>query len=476
MQGVVVGHQPRQGKVAMSRPQTDYLGRQVRDANGKLRWMDEGEKVQGIVLLRKNEDSLPALQAIEAKVDELNNIPGKLLPGVQIEPYYDRTRAHRRDDRYGAREPGHGPGPGDPSILLMFLSNVRSALIVAINIPLALLFAFAVLYFRGKSANLLSIGAVDFGIIVESARSSWWRTSIATSVRGRMPICRWQDRILRASYEVERGLFFSIAIMVCAFVPLFTMKGPEGQIFGPMADTYAFALGGALLLALTVSPVLCLLLFRHLKPTRDNFLVRWVKSSYLRQLERCLNHRWATLAIFAVSDRRHGSARCRSWAANSCPSWKRATSGFAARFRSTSRWSACRTTCRRGAGDHAPAIPRSKPIVAQTGRPDDGTDPTGFYNVGVLRAAQAARRTGRSSQHGWRTLSARRAREPRRAGRGDERRAEPESCRRRLELLAEHPRQRHGSAVRRQGRQLGQDLRPGPGRAGETGRSASRTS
>src|SRR5215813_6032524 len=104
-----------------------------------------------------------------------------------------------------------------------------------------------------------------------------------------------KDRILRACREVEKPLLFSTLIMVCAFLPLFTMTGPEGQIFGPMADTYAFALGGALVLALTLTPVLCLLLFRHLKPARDNFLVRFLKSSYLRQLERCLNHRALTL-------------------------------------------------------------------------------------------------------------------------------------------------------------------------------------
>src|SRR5260370_12268653 len=88
--------------------------------------------------------------------------------------------------------------------------------------------------------------------------------------------------------------------MVCAFIPLFTMRGPEGQIFGPMADTYAFALGGALLLSLTVAPALCVLFFRNLKPAPDNFLVRYLKHSYLRQLERCLDHRYVTLAIFCT--------------------------------------------------------------------------------------------------------------------------------------------------------------------------------
>src|SRR5262249_8455566 len=108
------------------------------------------------------------------------------------------------------------------------------------------------------------------------------------------------ERILNACLEVEKPLLFSRLIMVCAFLPLFLMRGPEGQIFGPMADTYAFALGGALVLALLVSPVLCLFFFKDLKPGRDNFLVRYLRSSYLRRLEQCLNHRVLTLVIFGT--------------------------------------------------------------------------------------------------------------------------------------------------------------------------------
>src|SRR5215472_2677447 len=184
-------------------------------------------------------------------------------------------------------------------ILLMFVSNVRSALIVALNIPLALLFAFSVLFLRGRSANLLSIGAVDFGIIVDSSVIMVENIYRHLS-SGEYAELSLKDRIVRACLEVEKPLFFSTLIMVCAFIPLFTMRGPEGQIFGPMADTYAFALGGALLLALTVAPALCVLFFRNLKPAPDNFLVRFLKRRYLLQLERCLNHRWLTLAVFAT--------------------------------------------------------------------------------------------------------------------------------------------------------------------------------
>src|SRR4029077_20607478 len=109
-----------------------------------------------------------------------------------------------------------------------------------------------------------------------------------------------KERIIRASHEVERGLFFTTAIMVCAFVPLFTMQGPEGQIFGPMADTYAFALCGALALALTMAPVGCLLLFKNHKPSPDNWLVQTMKRPYLRNLRFCLHHRYATVGVMAL--------------------------------------------------------------------------------------------------------------------------------------------------------------------------------
>src|SRR5581483_10316925 len=144
---------------------------------------------------------------------------------------------------------------------------------------------------------LLSIGAVDFGIIVDSTvilvESVYRHLSIGKNAE--LPL---GERVVRASAEVERSLFFSTIIMVCALLPLFTMKGPEGQIFGPMADTYAFALGGALLLALTVSPVLCCLFLKQVRPSRDNILVRAVRWAYLKQLAALLNHRWLTLAAF----------------------------------------------------------------------------------------------------------------------------------------------------------------------------------
>src|SRR5262249_8674364 len=297
-QGVVVSHQTRLGRATLSKPLKDAKGRDVLDRNGDRVWVHDEDVVQGLVQLRKGEPSLETLKAVHAKVKDLNENPGRLLPGVKLEPFYDRTDLiHVTTET--VRENLVLGMVLVVVILLMFLSNVRTALIVAINIPLALLFAFSVLYWRGISANLLSIGAVDFGIIVDSAVimvENIYR-HLSAGEHAELPL---RERIVRACNEVDRSLFFSTAIMVCAFIPLFTMSGPEGQIFGPMANTYAFALFGALLLALTLAPVLCLLLFRNLQPARDNFLVRWIKASFLRQLNLCLNYRWVALAIFGL--------------------------------------------------------------------------------------------------------------------------------------------------------------------------------
>ena len=290
------------------------------------------------MLLRKNEHSLPALRDVEAKVEELNKSGfGPAAAG--------------REDRAVLRP--HGPDERHPetvnenliigmvlvsTILLMFLSNVRTALIVAINIPLALLFAFCVLYLRGKSANLLSIGAVDFGIIVDSSVimvENIYR-SLSSGEFSDLPL---RQRVVRAAGEVERSLFFSTLILVCALLPLFTMQGPEGQLFGPMADTYAFALGGALLLAVTLSPVLCMTFLAQC-PANDatTSLVRGLKRVAVGFVDLCLR-----LAIDVSGHRRadgrcHGRRHCFSSARNSCPSWKKAISGSRPNFPSAFRW------------------------------------------------------------------------------------------------------------------------------------------
>jgi cobalt-zinc-cadmium resistance protein CzcA len=387
-EGVFVGFQPRLGKVGVSRPIEDAAGHFLVDAQGNRIWDDEPDKIQGIVLMRKNEATLLALNAVKNKVDELNE--SGLLPGVKIRAHFDLTGLiHVTTET--VRENLLLGMSLVTMILFMFLSNVRTALIVAVNVPLALCFAFSVLFFRGKSANLLSIGAVDFGIIVDSSVimvENIYR-HISSGEYAELPL---KERILRACHEVERPLFFSTAIMVCAFIPLFTMHGPEGQIFGPMADTYAFALGGALLLALTVAPVLCLLLFKNLQPSPDNRMVRWLKAGYLKQLERCLNHRILTLGLFGLLI--FGTVAyvlIAHYAVKKGYDIPHLGGEFMPQLeegnlyvRGTFPVNVSLEEAAKQARE-ARAIMRSFPEVAlvasQVGRPDDGTDPTGFYNV-----------------------------------------------------------------------------------------------
>jgi cobalt-zinc-cadmium resistance protein CzcA len=375
-QGVVVSHQTRLGRIGYWKADHD------RQPGSPLSLLDVGhdedDKVQCIVLLRKNEDTRPALKDVKKKVEELNEPgSGRRLPGVEIEPYYDRTELINVTTETVTENLLIGVALVTV-ILFMFLSNVRTALIVAINIPLALLFAFSMLFVRGKSANLLSIGAVDFGIIVDSAVimvENVYR-HLTSGEHAHLPL---RDRILRSAGEIDRALLFSTLIMVCAFIPLFMMTGPEGQLFGPMAQTYAFSLGGALLLAITLTPVLCLLFFRRLKPMQDNFFVRYLKSRYLWQLRVCLKYRWATVAVMtailvatAVLIPHLGHEFMPELEEGNL--WIRGTAPL-------------NQTLERNVeiAKQARAIMASYPeveaIVTQSGRPDDGTDTEGYENT-----------------------------------------------------------------------------------------------
>jgi cobalt-zinc-cadmium resistance protein CzcA len=362
--GVVISNQTRLGKV----------GRAIRAGEVVV---DQEDNVMGIVLMRKGEHSLPTLEKVNAKIDDLNEHPGRLPPGVRLERIFDLSRLLHVTTETVRENLLLGMGLVIV-VLLMFLSNVRSALIVAVNVPLALLFAFSVLFVRGKSANLLSIGAVDFGIIVDSSVimvENIYR-HISAGEHAELPL---KDRILRAGGEIQRALLFSTLIMVCAFLPLFTMSGPEGQIFGPMADTYAFALGGALVLATMLAPVLCLLLFKNLQPTRDNFLVRWLKKRYLWQLNVCLRFRWITLAFMlgllaftmALIPRLGGEFMPALEEGNL---WVRGTYPVNVGLDEV----ADKTKLARAIMMEFPEVELA---ASQVGRPDDGTDPTGYYNT-----------------------------------------------------------------------------------------------
>jgi Cu/Ag efflux pump CusA len=348
----------------------------------RVYWRHQDEKIQGVVLMRKGEESLPSIEGVKKKVAELNQ-PGKLLPGISLETYYDREDLVHLTTHTVT----HNLVVGIilvVVILMMFLSNIRTAVIVALNIPLALLFAFGVLYARGSSANLLSIGAVDFGIIVDSAvimTENIYR-NLASGHFAELPL---KDRILKATREIDKALFFSTAIMVVAFIPLFTMHGAEGQLFGPMSQTYAFALGGALLMALTLTPVLSMFLLKNVKPVPENILVRFLKSRYLWQLQWCLRHRITTLVVMVsligitivwamphvgrefMPELEEGSLWIRGiYPVNSSLETVETSVKKARKIMSSDKY------------------PEVSAVLCQMGRPDDGTDPGLFNNVEVF--------------------------------------------------------------------------------------------
>ena len=236
-----------------------------------------------------------------------------------------------------------------------------------------------VLYVQDKSANLLSIGAVDFGIIVDSSTiivENIYRHITAPGADRSRPLI---DRIIDASHEIERALFFSTTIIVCAFIPLFSMAGPEGALFGPMANTYAFAICGALLMAVTLAPVLCSFLLVNKKEAPDTFLDRLMKLRYLRALSWVLRHRGLTLAVMVT-------LFC--WALYLV---QHLGAIFMPPLEEGYLWIRAivpRTVSREYAASIVPKlrkliaeVPEVDRAVSQLGRPDDGTDVTGFFNL-----------------------------------------------------------------------------------------------
>ncbi len=246
-------------------------------------------------------------------------------------------------------------------------------------IPLAILFSVSVLYIQGKSANLLSIGAIDFGIIVDSSViivENIYRHITAPDADRTRPLV---DRIIEASYEIERALFFSTLIIVCAFIPLFSMSGPEGALFGPMANTYAFAICGALTLAVTLTPVLCSFLFANKKEEKETFVDRIMKLRYLVMLDKILRHRYLLLAIMG------------SLLAFTVWLIPKLGGEFMPPLEEGNLWIRAllpRTVTLQEAARMAPrlravigSIPEIRAVMSHVGRPDDGTDVTSYYNL-----------------------------------------------------------------------------------------------
>ncbi len=269
----VVEHKPRLGKVGRTLKEKD--GQPILNDRGENLLVDEDDVVEGIVLMRKYEKSLPTSNAVARKMEAIQ-ASGLLPKGMTLRVFNQRTDLVH----VTTHNVIHNLVLGMSLVILVlfvFLGDLASAGIVALMIPLALLFSVSVVYLQGKSANLLSIGAVDFGIIVDSSviivENIYRHITAAHADRSRPLIVRIEE----ASHEIERPLFFSTTIIVCAFIPLFSMTGAEGALFGPMANTYAFAICGALLLAVTLTPVLCSFLFVNKAAEKETFIDRIMK-------------------------------------------------------------------------------------------------------------------------------------------------------------------------------------------------------
>src|SRR5579864_89705 len=354
---VTIGHAPRLGE----------FGFQTHASN-------QDDAVEGVILMRRGEQTQNVLKAVEKKTDELNN---SILPrDVKIRPFYDRSDLVRLTTDTVEANLLRGMLLV-LLVLIFFLVSVRAAIIVCLTIPLALLFSFIILHAHDVSANLLSIGAIDFGIIIDGTVVMMENIYRELALREGQPI-NVNEVILLAAKDVDRPIFYSVAVIIAGYLPIYALSGPSGKLFHPMADTMSFALVGALVLTLTLTPVLASLWFKTGIKERVNKPYEWIKARYARQLDWSLDHPRLTLLIAAaifgatlllvpfiggefMPHLDEGAL------------WVRATMPYTISFEEASKI--------------APQIrqilmsyPQVTVVGSALGRPDDGTDPTGFFN------------------------------------------------------------------------------------------------
>lgn len=341
---------------------------------GRVGKDEQSDIVQGIVLMRRGEKSLPTLEQIRAKVEKIND--GILPKGMRVVPYYDRTDLIN----VTTQTVTHVLLSGMllvALVLFAFLGNMRASLVVALSIPLSLFFTFILMVIRGDSANLISMGAIDFGIIVSA--SVVMVENIYRHLTEPNPYkANLRRTIVLAAGEVSAPIFFSTAVIVTAFIPLFTMQGVEGKIFGPMAVTYGFALLGALMLALTFSPVASALLLQPQQGEHETLLVRKIKQFYPPILQWVLKHSRATLAtsvlalllVIAIIPFMGAEFMPKLEEGNI---WARIVMPNTISFKyATQLVDQMRTVFTK--------FPEVTCAVSQLGRPDDGTDPVSYFN------------------------------------------------------------------------------------------------
>ncbi|GAB2533390.1 CusA/CzcA family heavy metal efflux RND transporter [Rhodanobacter koreensis] len=342
---------------------------------GEFGYEKQNDAVEGVILLRTGEKAQDVLKGVEAKTKELNE---QVLPkDVKVVPFYDRSDLIALTTKVVEDNLLRGMVLV-VVILIFFLYDFRAGLIVATTIPLALLFAFICLDLQQASANLLSIGAIDFGILVDGAvvmvenifRQVADRKGTSLSIK---------EIILDAAAEVDRPLFYAVAVIVASFLPIYVLSGPSGTLFKPMADTMVFALVGSLIVTLVLLPVLCAYFMRHGVRERRNAAFEAIKSVYTKGLDLCLARPWWTTGVATIL--LAGSLLLIPFIGGEfMPQldegalWVRATMPYTISFDESAKITP-------EIRDILRSFPEVTTVASELGRPDDGTDSTGFFNV-----------------------------------------------------------------------------------------------
>jgi heavy metal efflux system protein len=351
------------------------IGKTYRSVDGKL--IDDGDVVEGVILLQKGDNSDTTLDAIHAEVKELND--NILPPGVKIVPFLDRSDLLHLTTKTVLDNLTAGIVLV-ALILFIFLGNLRGALIVAITIPFALLFASICLDLRHIPANLLSLGALDFGMVVEGAV-----VMVENIVRHlshqRQPDKSVMEQIREAAHEVQRPVFYAITIIITAYLPIFTLQSVEGRLFKPMAWTVAFALLGSLIFSMLLAPVLAGFMFPRGASEWENPVMRWITARYRESSTWAIEHKIAPFgvagAMLALGGFLAFSGVIGSeflphldegaiWVRGSLAPSTGPTESLAIANKTRIVLS---------------SFPEVTQVISQIGRPDDGTDTTGFFNT-----------------------------------------------------------------------------------------------
>jgi heavy metal efflux system protein len=351
------------------------IGKAIHRVDGKI--IDDDDTVEGIVLLQKGDDSDSTLAGIHAKVNELNT---QILPtGVKVVPFLDRSDLLH----YTTHTVLHNLTEGIVLvvvILFLFLGNARGALIVSLTIPFSLLFASICLDLRHIPANLLSLGALDFGMVVDGT-VVMVENIVRHLGRRRADSTSPSEQIREAAHEVQRPVFYAIGIIITAYLPIFTLQAVEGRLFKPMAWTVAFALLGALIFSMVVAPVLSSFLFWKGAREWHNPVMSWLTERYRHSATWAIEHRYVTVGI----------AGCMLLLAGFLGLSGVIGSEFLPHLDEGAIW--VRGTLAPSTGPTAgvatmnqarvilAAFPEVTDVVSQVGRPDDGTDTTGFFNT-----------------------------------------------------------------------------------------------